>query len=506
MREDIESIIKDYQNGLVIKQIASKYHISSDTIHKILFINNVEFRKSIPTSKIKAQQIIGDYQNLISLEEIKTKHKISITTIFKILASHNIKNRDSFSKFENSTKTSELHDVKHNQQIDQNQSSKDNSLKIFKSFYFIPKYQPLINHINELNNDVVFRNKIYSKNNTTFYISNFDFRFSRNRQICTDYLFHHDINILQTKYYLPKHRLQKILSKNLDFHKLSSNNVRRNKQIYADFLIDEDISNLQNKYNLQKKQLQRILRSFGVDTRNISRTKKPQVVTDYQNNLKFDEIAIKNNICYQNITQIVKSNDISENKFSVISNTNDKTSQVSKIDYPTFIQENSFSHQQNLQNINDFSNINLNCDDINQDIDFIQPTILQNRNFDFINPITTPNLITMLDFTNSYFEQTLLVQNFENSTNITSDYNIYNLNINDNTSSSFDDEFLSWLNNFSIAELNQILEFNQPLNEANITIDYHPEKLFSIRLNDNYSIPFKSDYLEHSSNKIFTNL
>ena len=96
-KESKDGIINDYKNGVIVQDIANKYHVSTATVYRVLDkydcprrINRNDYKKYI-------NDIIKDYNDGVGLDIIAITYNISYSTIHKIISretTSNIKRRN----------------------------------------------------------------------------------------------------------------------------------------------------------------------------------------------------------------------------------------------------------------------------------------------------------------------------------------------------------------------------------------------------------------------------
>ena len=85
---DDNKIIEDYQNGITVTQIASKYKVTRERISKILNKNNIETRNKV--KKINEQEFIEKYKNGSSIHVLKLQYNVTLVRLLNILHNNNI--------------------------------------------------------------------------------------------------------------------------------------------------------------------------------------------------------------------------------------------------------------------------------------------------------------------------------------------------------------------------------------------------------------------------------
>ncbi len=98
-----EDIAKDYQNGLGITDLTSKYDVSVGTVYNALRRQKVTLRKGMYKSRagnrlltmttLEKDSLVADYLSGMAMSEIYTKHRINKHGCYTILDERNIARR-----------------------------------------------------------------------------------------------------------------------------------------------------------------------------------------------------------------------------------------------------------------------------------------------------------------------------------------------------------------------------------------------------------------------------
>lgn len=98
-----ENIAKDYQNGLGITDLTSKYDVSVGTVYNALRRQKVTLRKGMYKSRagnrlltmttLEKDSLVADYLSGMAMSEIYTKHRINKHGCYTILDERNIARR-----------------------------------------------------------------------------------------------------------------------------------------------------------------------------------------------------------------------------------------------------------------------------------------------------------------------------------------------------------------------------------------------------------------------------
>jgi Mor family transcriptional regulator len=86
-----ENIIRDYNNGVIVKHIERKYKVSYKAIYKILNDNGIPRRKNItaPIHRLDLKEIVDTY-NRLGMRKCAEELKCDIRTLKSILVKNNI--------------------------------------------------------------------------------------------------------------------------------------------------------------------------------------------------------------------------------------------------------------------------------------------------------------------------------------------------------------------------------------------------------------------------------
>lgn len=96
LQDNIDDIIELRKSGILAKDIAKIYDVSTSSIVRALEKNGIFSRNLLPMTDENIQLLLNEYINGKTLEEIAKEYKVSSSTVSDLLKSNNIKLRPAY--------------------------------------------------------------------------------------------------------------------------------------------------------------------------------------------------------------------------------------------------------------------------------------------------------------------------------------------------------------------------------------------------------------------------